>query len=226
MHIDTYYKHFWAEAIQKFNRNEFEYDPLLDGGNDTRFGLTVIIRPSEIVLKAIDNVLNEFRAIEADQYYYPPTDMHVTVLSVISCYKGFSEQSFTPEGYIEVIRKSLENIHPFKIHFQGITASPGCIMVQGYPEGELNLLRTNLRDNFKNTGLETSFDKRYILKVAHSTVLRFKNKITQSKKFIKKLEQFRHYEFGTSMVNEVEFVFNDWYLRKDKGRTLATFNLT
>ena len=226
MHIHTYYKQFWADALQKFQRNEFEYDPLIDDVNDNRFGLTVIIRPGKVIKEAIDHVLNEFRMTEPGQYYYPQTDMHVTVLSVISCYKGFSQRLYNPEDYKEIIKKSLENIHPFKIHFQGITASPCCIMVQGYPEGELNLLRTNLRDNFKNSGLETSFDKRYILKVAHSTVLRFKKKIIQNKRFIKKLEQFRQYEFGTSLVNEIEFVFNDWYLRKDKGHTIATFKLT
>lgn len=223
MHIDTQYKQLWANALARFQKNEFEYDPLIEDANDQRFGLTIIIRPGQEVKASIEAMLNALRQIEPDQYYYPSDDMHVTVLSVISCYNGFTRQSYLPKDYLKVIERSLPDIRRFKMHFQGITASPGCIMVQGYPEGMLNLLRTNLRNNFKNTGLQTSFDKRYRLEVAHSTVVRLRHKITDNKKFIDLLEHYRRHEFGTSMANEIEFVFNDWYLQKQKVETIAKF---
>jgi 2'-5' RNA ligase len=226
MHIDTQYKQLWTDALARFQKNEFEFDPLIDDATDQRFGLTIVIRPSQEVKASIEALLNAFRQIEPGQYYYPTDDMHVTVLSIVSCYNGFTRQSYTAKDYLKVIEKSLPDIHHFKIHFQGITASPGCVMVQGYPEGMLNLLRTNLRNSFKHTGLQTSFDKRYRLEVAHSTVVRFRNKINDKQKFINLLEHYRRHEFGTSMVNEIEFVFNDWYLRKDRGETIARFALS
>jgi hypothetical protein len=37
------------------------------------------------------------------------------------------------DKFIDVISNAVKSINPFKIKFKGITASPSCIMVQGYP---------------------------------------------------------------------------------------------
>ena len=225
MHIDTYYKKFWVNALAKFKMGQFEYDKLIDDPKDQRFGLTVLVRPSKEVKLAINQVLMHFQSLESGQYYYPISDMHVTVLSVISCYNGFNRQSFNGGDYKKVVKASIQNIHPFKLHFQGITASPAAILAQGYPDGMLNLLRKNLRTLFKKSGLETSFDTRYSIVAAHSTIMRFQQPLQNPAKFIEVLEEYRHYEFGCTHVAEIELVFNDWYQRKDKGFTIAKFLL-
>jgi 2'-5' RNA ligase len=89
----------------------------------------------------------------------------------------------------------------------------------------LNRLRANLRNRFNKTNLETSFDKRYTLKVAHSTIVRFKKKVHHKEAFINLLQKYRHHAFGTCEINEVELVYNDWYLRKEKVEVLARFKL-
>ncbi|MCY7420719.1 MAG: hypothetical protein LH478_03140 [Chitinophagaceae bacterium] len=225
MHIDTYYKKFWAEALKKFKKGQFEYDRLIDDRNDHRYGLTILIRPSDVIKQAINQLLMHLKALEPDQYYYPCTDMHVTVLSVISCYNGFTRASFNRDDYTHVVKQSLKNIHPFKLHFQGITASPAGILAQGYPDGMLNLMRKNLRTFFKKSGLETSFDTRYAIVAAHSTIMRFKHPLNNPEKFIQVLKEYRHHEFGCMHVSEIELVFNDWYQRKEKGFTIATIEL-
>ncbi len=225
MHIDTYYKQFWAEAIAHFKNGEFEYDPKIDDPKDKRFGLTVLVRPSDEVKSSISTLLDHFRRIEPDQYYYPPHDMHVTVLSVISCYEGFTRRSYKAADYVKIVEESIKGISPFKLHFQGITASPSCIMVQGYPEGMLNLFRKNLREAFNNSSLELSFDTRYTLMLAHATVMRFRKKISKTERFLEALEKYRNHEFGTTHINQVEFVFNDWYQRVQKGIVHAVLEL-
>ncbi len=225
MRISSYYNQFWEEALEKYERNAFELDPHIDNSKDKRFGLTIIIRPSPEVKTEIVSMLEELKQIEPHQYYYPESDLHVTALTVVSCYTGFTKKSFSPKKYIDVIRKSLHNVPPFNIHFNGITASPCCVMVQGFPGPTLNLFRKNLRDNFKDTNLETSFDMRYILKVAHASVMRFKNPVLNYDHFIGKLKSYRYHEFGNTNINEIEFVFNDWYLRNDKDFTIASLQL-
>ena len=225
MHIDTYYKRFWANALEEFKKGQFVYDRQIDDRNDHRFGLTILIRPVEPIKQAINQFLMHLKTLEPDQYYYPCTDMHVTVLSVITCYNGFTRLSFNRENYTKVVEQSLKNIHPFKLHFQGITASPAGILAQGYPGGMLNLLRKNLRTFLKKSGLETSFDTRYAIVAAHSTIMRFKYPLKNPDKFLKVLEEFRHHEFGCMQVSEIELVFNDWYQRKENGFTIATFEL-
>ena len=150
MHIDTYYKKFWVDALVKFRKGQFEYDRLIENPKDQRYGLTVLVRPSREVKNAINQVLMHLQSIEPGQYYYPISDMHVTILSIISCYNGFNRQSFNDEDYKKVVKASIQNIHPFKLHFQGITASPAGILAQGYPEGLLNLLRKTFGHYLRN----------------------------------------------------------------------------
>lgn len=102
---------------------------------------------------------------------------------------------------------------PLQILFKGITASPSCIMLQGFPmDNKLSLLRQRLRDNFKNSTLEHLIDKRYTLETAHSTVIRFKNPITNNNLFLDCLNKYRNYDFGISKIDSIEFVYNDWYM--------------
>ena len=83
--------------------------------------------------------------------------------------------SFNADDYKKVVSASIQNIYPFKLHFQGITASPAGILAPGYPDGMSNLFRKNLRALFKKSGLKISFDTRYLIVAAHSTIIRFQN---------------------------------------------------
>ena len=225
MQLKEHYTNLWNNALAKFEANAFEFDALIDAVNDHRFGVTLVAKPSENVRKQIHNMLLDLRAIEPAQYYYPSADIHVTVLSIISCYNGFKLTNIKVEDYVAVISKSLDGITSFPMLFEGITASPSCIMVQGFAGDEIEKLRDNLRYNFKHSGLESSIDKRYQIHTAHSTVVRFRHPLQQPQKFIERLRHYRNVHFGITEVQEVSFVFNDWYQRHLEEHTLANFNL-
>jgi hypothetical protein len=78
------------KGISYFEKQEFELDPLIDDKSDFRRGLTLLIRPDEETKKNISVFLNELKAVDPHQYYYPPSDFHITVMSIIPCYQGFS----------------------------------------------------------------------------------------------------------------------------------------
>ena len=62
-----------------------------------------------------------------------------------------------------------------RLTYKGVTASPSCLMIQGFMNHEsLNITRNNLRKKLKNTTLQQSIDKRYSIQTAHSTVCRFR----------------------------------------------------
>jgi hypothetical protein len=133
------------KGISYFEKQEFELDPLIDDKSDFRRGLTLLIRPDEETKKNISVFLNELKAVDPDQYYYPPSGFHITVMSIIPCYQGFS-LDISIDKYLNIIEKSLINILNEKIVLKGITASNSCIMLKGFPEtGALNQLRDNLR---------------------------------------------------------------------------------
>src|SRR5690606_2272383 len=126
----------------------------------------------------IQKFLNSIKTIEPSQYYYKNSDIHITVMSIISCYDGFQLENIDISEYIDLISKSLIENPEIEIRFRGITASPSCIMIQGFINNNfLNSIRNNLRNNFKNSNLQQSIDKRYSIETAHTTVMRFQNKL-------------------------------------------------
>jgi len=128
--------------------------------------------------------------------------------------------------YNNIIQKSIENIKDLEIHFQGITASNSAIMLQGFPSNNsLDQLRNNLRMNFKNSGLQQSIDSRYAIQTAHSTVMRFREKIIDKEVLMKTLEEYRTFDFGKFRVEKIELVHNDWYQRNHFTQQLHEFEL-
>ncbi|WP_233783372.1 hypothetical protein [Flavivirga eckloniae] len=89
----------------------------------------------------------------------------------------------------------------------------------------LNIIRNNLRENFKNTTLEQSIDKRYSIQTAHATICRFSDKLNQKSEFLKSVEDFRNYDFGSFKVKNLELVYNDWYQKEKHVRRLFDFSI-
>ncbi|MGB8319012.1 MAG: hypothetical protein WCE54_12850, partial [Ignavibacteriaceae bacterium] len=169
--LKSLYDKMWGDAFEKIKRNDLEIDKLIDDPNDSRRGITLQARPEKKILNNLNRFLSETRIIEPGQYYYLPGEIHVTVLSIINCHTGFNFSELNLPDYIECIEKSIKNIKPFYIEFKGITASPSCILIQGFPENDsLELIRNILRTEFGNGSLYNSIDIRYRIKTAHSTV--------------------------------------------------------
>ncbi len=219
-HYDTLYK----ESMEKIVADNYHIDTQIDSPLDQRFGLTLIIRPDFQTKNTIQRFLNELKAIDPDQYYYPNSDIHITVMSIISCYDDFDLPSISIPDYVAIIEKSLVNIRDIEINFQGVTASPSAIMLQGFTNtNSLNDLRNNLRTQFKDSGLEQSIDKRYSIQTAHSTVARFRKPISDKEKLLAILEKYRDFNFGKFQVDSYYLVYNDWYQREKWVKELHRF---
>lgn len=220
------YTQLWNGSIKKFRDNIFELDPLIDLESDTRYGITLLIRLHPTVTHRIQTFLRELQSIEPSQYYYLASDMHVTVMSIISCYPGFTLEQIQVQEYIAAITTCLEHITRFDLTFHGITASSSCVMLQGFPGNQiLETSRDAIREYFRQSPLQHSIDTRYAIRTAHATVVRFRRTITQATQFINVLERYREYDFGTCEVDSYELVFNDWYQRAHHVQPLHTFLL-
>ncbi len=226
MNLTRHYKELYESSIEKIEKDVYQTDSLIDSPADKRFGITVLIRPPQKVKDKIELFLEELKQIDPSQYYYPISDIHITVMSIISCYEGFRLDQISVSDYSNLIKQSLKGIDKFEIKFQGITASDLGLMIQGFPENEmLNNMRNNLRTNFKNSDLEQSIDKRYSIQTAHATVVRLRKELQDKKAFLAKIEQYKNYDFGSFVVKELELVFNDWYQRKKNSILLGKFEL-
>ncbi|UJR20096.1 hypothetical protein I4U23_023230 [Adineta vaga] len=220
------YNKLYMDSIEKIQSDQYETDPMIDSLVDKRFGITLIIKPDEHINRQIQKFLTDLHTIEPDQYYYPSSDIHITVLPIISCHEGFDLDQLSIQDYIDLIREYLFLEGKLEIHFKGITASSSCIMIQGFPkQSSFNELRNKLKTAFKASSLQQDIDKRYSIQAAHATVVRFRKPFIAKDKFLKVLENYRDYDFGTMTVNEMELVFNDWYLKEKIVKSLHRFKL-
>ncbi len=224
--MKSIYNKMWTDALENIKKNELDLDPLIDDPNDSRRGITLQAKPDKKILDNFSCFLKEAQKIEPEQYFYRQDEIHITVLSIINCKIGFNLSDIRLPDYIRYIQKGINNIKPFTIKFNGITASPSCILIQGFPENNsLNIVRDNLRAEFVSGDLNNSIDARYRIYTAHCTVIRFKKKLKEKQKFIDLLENYRNYYFGKTCINEMELVHTDWYHKNDIVQVMHKFKL-
>jgi 2'-5' RNA ligase len=226
MDLQAHYDAMRQDAFQKLSRGEADLDTLLDSEHDTRRGITLLARPPARITSLIEALLADFQQLEPTQYYYPTSDIHLTILSIISCYQGFTLDAIDPEKYKQAVRTILQHTSPFRIRFTGLTASLGGIIVQGFPEDTgLQSLRNQVRRYFQASGLQQSIDQRYSIQTAHVTVVRFRNKLADPARLRQAVERFEHYNIGSFEVDTLELVYNDWYQRQENTILLETYPL-
>jgi hypothetical protein len=68
---------------------EFSVDEILaleihSPGSDHRYGINIVWYPPSVLVAHIVNIQNHLKSIEPDQYYYPSSDLHLTVLELAS----------------------------------------------------------------------------------------------------------------------------------------------
>lgn len=220
------YNKLYNDGMEKIRADQYQTDDLITSSSDKRFGLALVIRLAEDVKGRILEFLADLQAIEPHQYYYPSSDIHITVLPIIDCYEGFDFNQIAIQDYIDLIGQSISSPQNIEINFKGITASPSCIMIQGFPQQSvLDDLRNSLRSAFKTSSLQQTIDTRYFLRTAHATVVRFTQPFTAKEEFLQVLENLKDYDFGKATISEMELVYNDWYVREKFVKTLFRFKI-
>ncbi len=227
MNLHAHYDEMRAAALRQLGRGEAELDALIDSPHDERRGITLLARPPARITEIIAAMLADFQRAEPNQYYYPAAEIHLTILSIISCYNKFTLDLINSEEYIGLVNNITRRASPFKIRYEGLTASPGGIIVQGFPEDDgLENLREQVRKAFRASGLQQSIDHRYSIQTAHSTVIRFRKPIANTALLLQNIEKYRERLFGSFEVDEVELVYNDWYQRTANTIVLEKYKLS
>lgn len=220
------YDDIWRTGSAAIGADAYELDEQVDSPTDTRRGITLIFRPDESLLNRYAEFLRQVEQVEPDQYLYAPAEIHTTVLSIITCAEGFKFGNVDIESYEEVVASCAHRVDPFEVEFRGLSASPNCVMAQGFPLGDsLERLRSLLRDAFQQSELQHTIDARYPIATAHSALVRFRKPLKNAGAFLDFLKQNRQTEWGRLTVAEPVLVHNDWYHKTDRVQDLASFPL-
>jgi len=213
--------------MPRFERGEIQTDPhLVQHAGDGRRGVTLALRPEPRVQAAVDGFRRKLAEVAPGQHFYRPDELHVTVLSVISCSEAWREEIHEWAAIRAVIGNVLRHRHRFNISFRGITASPGAVMVQGFPQsGTMEEIRDELRSVLRKNHLGGDIDRRYKISGAHITMLRFRQAQADWKPFVDLLKANRETDFGRTRVAKLQLLWGDWYASAQTVRTMQEYPL-
>ena len=228
--IQSIYDDMWQRFEFALKHNEYELDPYLsDLENDTRRGITALAYLNQGNRSTVNEIIRfqkEVRELEPEQYYHPSNELHLTVLSVISCLPEFAVTEIDVNSYIDVFRSVLKNTGKIEIRYQGVSASPNCIVIQGFPTSDtLERLRNELRTQLTEAGVRVTFDSRYKLVTAHSSIIRFKAPLNDAQQLLALCQRYRNHDFGRVVLEDFELVFNNWYQNLDVTKSLAKYRV-
>lgn len=221
------YEKLWREAAAAFARNEPQLNPYLhDKSRDRRRSVTLLLRPSLAVQARLKFFLDSLKSVCPEQYFYQPEELHVTVLSIISGTERWQEEMLKLPALRPIISEVLAHQSPFHLQFRGLTASPGSVMIQGFPAGDgLANIRNGLRAAFAHAGFGDLLDRRYPISGAHITVMRFRQPGVDWKRLLPLLEENRQTDFGEMKVDRLQLAFGDWYASVNVVQTLEEYRL-
>jgi 2'-5' RNA ligase len=221
------YERLWDEAVAAVESGGLEFDRHLpDKSHDLRRGLSLALRPCREVRDSISQLLHELMLVAPSQYFYRPEELHVTVLSIIPGSEAWRERIHLLADYQSIIAEALARHRKFSIAFQGVTASRGGVMIQGFPrDGSLTQIRDDLRDALRQNQLGEQLDARYKINTAHMTLMRFCDNNLDGKKLLALLTAYRMTSFGETSVENLELIWGDWYASAGTARTLQEYQL-
>jgi 2'-5' RNA ligase len=221
------YERLWNQAVPAMGRNDVEFDRhLLNKAQDLRRGLTLALRPCPKVQALIKTFLLELADAASGQYFYRPEEFHVTVLSIIPGSESWQDKIQRLAAYQSIIDEVLKRHRKFSIAFQGVTASRGAVMIQGFPGDEtLAQIRDELREALWKNKFGEQLDVRYKINTAHITVMRFCNANIDGNRLLVLLKANRTSDFGETQVANLELILGDWYASASTGRTLQKYKL-
>lgn len=221
------YTDLWSKALHLFEAGQYETDPLINDPADLRRGLTLRAMLDPEIASEIKKYTEAIKTFIPSQYFTPISELHLTVLTVVSCNSDICHKPETDDLYCEVIQECIRDLPPPRIALRGITASPSCLLLRGYPENDcLEELRNRLRGRFKESTLPSSVDFRYSLKTAHVTIMRFTDPQRDIAEFTHFIKETQNRPFGNQTIDQVELVANDWCHKKENTRLVRTFSLS
>ncbi|MBI5567066.1 MAG: hypothetical protein HY870_19370 [Chloroflexi bacterium] len=157
------------------NVAEFFVDDILASevrspGSDHRYGINVVSYPPAELVAYIVSVQDQLKSREPDQYYYPPGDLHLTVLELASGFDRRSVEkllnSVLTTGWCPVAHHSSPCLRSASLRYD----ERACALVFSEVTG-LAELRAALAEKFVSKGI--ALHPRYRSTSAHLTFMRY-----------------------------------------------------
>ena len=211
--LEELYARIHAESCGSIINNGVQPDHFLrHPATDRRFGLTLLAAIDPAVAETMCATGEEIKAIEPEQYYYPATDLHVTVLDFIGAHEGFCCNTTHLQLFNSIIEEAVKGAASFEIEFRGVILSPAGILVKGYYRDGLSALRDLLRREARERHVD--LQERYRSISAHVSLMRYRSILGNRAQLLRFMENNGERPIGRMTVRRCTLVIHDWYNRR------------
>ncbi len=170
-----------------------------------------------------EELVSRFVDLEPDQYYFPRSDLHITVFEFVSARPDYLAHEPHLEIFRAVCQKVLANWGSFEISLRGTVFTRTSGIVAGIDNDRLIEIRSELRSELHSRGVQPL--ERYESRSAHVSFMAFRESLRSPEKFLALVEATKDLDLGRIHVSEMELVEQDWFSRAANRRTLGTYRL-
>jgi|GEM_PF-6326427 len=121
-------------------------------------GIGIVIVPSLPTISAIAAKIDELSKNDAGQYWYPPTSLHITLHGIVWRENGVLPPESDLMRLKNALRPTMSGVGFPHLTLRGLNLFPGigkqvgAIIVQGFPNDDLLLLRDRIRQCMVDVG--------------------------------------------------------------------------
>jgi len=153
-------------VVDKILVQELDHPP-----TDMRCGVNIICRPPNDVLQYIVSIQEYLSGFEPDQYYYPPSDLHLTLVEI--CHSRSPEEANSIAGVVgSEIRRIAAMTSPPKVDSPMLVFDSQAVALNFLPTDDaLQDARQSILERLSTLGIST--DSRYEIRSAHVTLMRY-----------------------------------------------------
>jgi hypothetical protein len=188
-------------------------------GSDQRFGVNIIARPTSFLKNQILAVQTELRKVAPSQYYYPASDLHLTVVEISSGGTQALSEELCAAARSE-FAKVADLLRPSMISGASIRFDNHAGIVEFHESETLNDMRREIILRLKEVGIDIA--PRYISSSAHITFMRYLQQLTNGVESVVSPAKLQ----GDWLLNELWLTCGaTWYGMRSRIQEVGPFEL-
>lgn len=103
---------------------------LLDVDSDSRKGISLII-PINFGKNEYKSLVRMFKVLEPDQYYYPFSDLHITIFDFIKATNEYKQDHNLEKAFVEISEMAVKHIQNLEIILNGVVVTREAGIIKG-----------------------------------------------------------------------------------------------
>ena len=217
--MDKIYNKMITHNLQKIQCNGFNYDPLLICEKDNRYCQAIFSIPTQNNTYFTNDfyLLQNALSLESNgiTYHIDNTNLnnagtfHFTFIQQLSFNHYYDMYPNMIEKCYSSLQKILQNILPFKIHYNRLIAVTNGLVLCGNASIDINYIRDEYRNECEINNIPLI--EPYYLNIIHSTLFRF----TNHQNYEEILNKYDHYlnneiDYGYIVIDHFNFGKATW----------------